>query len=106
KITDKQSERADYADLVSRAKDIEAGYKAWQKARKDLEKWEETALQFREHDEKRQPLLREIEVEKARLEQEKQELEKQWTVVNGLLATVDELEKQLNTSKISLQEVE
>lgn len=106
KIIDKQSEWADYADLVSRAKDIEAGYKAWQKARKDLEKWEETALQFREHDEKRQPLLREIEVEKARLEQEKQELEKQWTVVNGLLATVDELEKQLNASKISLQEVE
>jgi exonuclease SbcC len=106
KIIDKQSEWVDYADLVSRAKDIEAGYKAWQKARKDLEKWEETALQFREHDEKRQPLLREIEVEKARLEQEKQELEKQWTVVNGLLATVDELEKQLNASKISLQEVE
>lgn len=106
KIAGQQSERADYADLVSRAKDIEAGYKAWQKARKDLEKWEETALQFREHDEKRQPLLREIEVEKARLEQEKQELEKQWTVVNGLLATVDELEEQLNASKISLQEVE
>lgn len=106
KIAGQQSERADYADLVSRAKDIEAGYRAWQKARKDLEKWEETALQFREHDEKRQPLLREIEVEKARLEQEKQELEKQWTVVNGLLATVDELEEQLNASKISLQEVE
>lgn len=106
KIAGKQLEQADYADLVSRAKEIEAGYKAWQKARKDLEKWEETALQFREHDEKRQPLLREIEVEKARLEQEKQALENQWTVVNGLLATVDELEKQLNASKISLQQVE
>ena len=106
KIADKESEQAGYADLVNRAKEIEAAYKAWQKVRKELEKWEETALQFREHDEKRQPLLREIEVEKARLEQEGEELSRQWTVVSGQLAVVGGLQKQLDVAQSSLKEVE
>ena len=106
KIADKESEQAGYADLVDRAKEIEAAFKAWQKVRKELEKWEETALQFREHDEKRQPLLREIEVEKARLEQEGEELSRQWSVVSSQLAVVDELEKQLGAAQSSLKEVE
>ena len=36
---------------------------ALQKARLDLEKWEQVAERFREHDQRRQPLLREIEAE-------------------------------------------
>lgn len=106
KITDKESEQAGYADLVNRAKEIEAAFKAWQKVRKELEKWDETALQFREHDEKRQPLLREIEVEKARLEQEGEELGRKWKVVSEQLEIVGELEENLKTAQSSMEEVE
>lgn len=106
KIADKQSEHAGYADLVDRAKEIETAFKAWQKVRKELEKWEETALQFREQDEKRQPLLREIEVEKARLEQEGEELGRKWKVVDEQLEMVGELESKLSAARSSLNEVE
>ena len=73
---------------------------------KELEKWEETALQFREQDEKRQPLLREIEVEKARLEQEEEELGRKWKVVDEQLEMVGELESKLSAARSSLNEVE
>lgn len=106
KIADKEFEQAGYADLVNRAKDIEAAFKAWQKVRKELEKWEEIALQFREQDEKRQPLLREIEVEKARLEQEGEELGRKWKAVNEQLEMVGELEENLKTAQSSMGEVE
>ena len=106
KIADKEFEQAGYADLVNRAKDIEAAFKAWQKVRRELEKWEEIALQFREQDEKRQPLLREIEVEKARLEQEREELGRKWEVVNEQLEMVGELEENLKTVQSSMGEVE
>ena len=37
KIAVKENERSEYVDLVERAKDIEAAYKSWQKARTELE---------------------------------------------------------------------
>ncbi|MFN8401289.1 MAG: SMC family ATPase [Anaerolineales bacterium] len=106
KISAKENERAEYLDLLERAKDIESAYKAWQKARKELEAFEANAAEFREHDEKRQPLLREIEVEKAKLEQEGEELEKQLSVVSGQLAAVDDLERQLSSTQSALKEAE
>ncbi len=106
RIAAKENERAEYLDLVERAKEIESAYKAWQKTRKELEAFDANAVEFREHDEKRQPLLREIEVEKAKLEQEGEELEKQLTVVSGQLSAVDELEKQLSSAQAALKEAE
>ncbi|HNB40696.1 MAG TPA: SMC family ATPase [Anaerolineales bacterium] len=106
KIAVKENERAEYLDLLERAKDIESAYKAWQKARKELEAFDANATEFREHDEKRQPLLREIEVEKAKLEQEGEELGKQYSVINDYVAMVESLESQLNTARESLKEAE
>ena len=106
KIAVKENERAEYLDLLERAKDIESAYKAWQKARKELEAFDANATEFREHDEKRQPLLREIEVEKAKLEQEGEELGKQYSVISDQLAMVESLESQLNTAQESLKEAE
>lgn len=106
KIAVKENERAEYVDLVERAKDIEKTYKAWQKARAALEEFESNALQFREQDEKRQPLLREIEVEKAKLEQEGEELERQLAVVSEQLAAVSDLEKQLSLAQVALKDAE
>jgi len=106
KIAGKQFEQVGYSDLMNRAKEIEAAFKAWQRVRKELEKWEETALQFREQDEKRQPLLREIEVEKARLGQEGEELGRKWKEVSGQLEMVGELEEKLRSTQLLLNDVE
>jgi len=106
RITTKENERAEYSALVGRAGEIESAYKAWQKVRKELEAWEKTAVEFREHDEKRQPLLREIEVERAKLEQEGAALSEKWKVVSGQLALVDELESQLSAAQAALSEAE
>jgi exonuclease SbcC len=106
KIVVKENERAEYLDLVERAKEIESAYKAWQKARKELEVFDNNAAEFREHDEKRQPLLREIEVEKAKLEQEGEELDRKWKVVSGQLEAVGDLENQLAAAQLALKEAE
>jgi exonuclease SbcC len=106
RLTEKETERAAYADLVNRAKEIESAYKAWQKTRRELEEWDQTAVQFREHDENRQPLLREIEVEKAKLEQESAELSKQASGVVEQMSAIGELEKQIEDAQTSLKAVE
>ncbi|HEX2997518.1 MAG TPA: SMC family ATPase, partial [Anaerolineales bacterium] len=66
RLAGKETERDSYTDLVERAREIEATYKAWQKSRKELEEWEEIASQFREYEKERTPLLEQIAVEKAR----------------------------------------
>ncbi len=106
RLAEKETERAAYADLVSRAKEIESAYKAWQKARKGLEEFDQMGLEFREHDEHRQPLLSEIKVEKAKLEQEQSALSNQLSVINDQLAVTSDLEQQVKAAKKSLQEVE
>ncbi len=106
RLAEKESERAVYVDLVSRAKEIESAYKAWQKARKDLEGLDQIALEFREHEEKRQPLMREIEVEKAKLEQEQESLGDQFALINEQLSAKDALEQQIESAQESLQEAE
>ncbi|MBI3150886.1 MAG: SMC family ATPase [Chloroflexi bacterium] len=106
RLAEKEVELAKYADLVNRAKEIESVYKAWQKIRAEVEKLDQISVQFRDHDEKRQPLLREIEVEKAKLEQEFDALEKQSAVVSEQLLSGGELESQLEAAQESLGEME
>jgi len=106
RLIEKESDRATYADLVSRAKEIESAYKAWQKARKDLEGFDKVALEFREHNERRQPLLREIEVEKAKLEQEFEALSNQFSVISNQRLVIGDLKEQITAARVSLQEAE
>jgi len=106
KLAGKETERAEYADMMERAKEIESAYKTWLKTRKELEGWEKIAAEFREHDEKRQPLLREIEVEKARLEQELEGLNKEVAVTEGQLAMAGDLESQLSSTQSALKDAE
>ena len=106
RLAGKGSERADYDTLAARAEEIETAYKTWQKARADVEKMDQVAVQFREYDEKRQPLLREIEVEKAKLEQEQDELNRQYSVIGSKLQEMDQLQIQLAAAQSSLEEAE
>jgi exonuclease SbcC len=106
RLAEKETERSAYADLVSRAKEIESAYKEWQKARKGLEELDRTAMEFREHNEQRQPLLREIEVERTKLEQEREVLSNQFSVISEQSLVIVNLEEQIETAQKSLQEVE
>lgn len=106
KLAEKESDQMKYADLVQRAKEIESAYKTWQKARAEVEKMDKVAAQFREHDEKRQPLLREIEVEKAKLAHDLDELNRQAVTVEDQTTGISDLQKQVKEAQNSLQEVE
>ena len=100
RLAERDDKRNAYADLISRAKEIESAYKAWQKARKGLEELDQVALEFREHNEQRQPLLREIEVEKAKLEQELGALENQLLVISNQRLAIGNLEEQVVAAQI------
>jgi exonuclease SbcC len=106
RLAEKESERAVYADLVNRAKEIESAHKAWLKARKELEEFDRDVLKFREHDEQRQPLLREIEVEKAKLEQEQNALSSQLSVISEQESVRDELTAKVAEANQLLAEAE
>ena len=106
RLSEKESEHAAYADLLSRTREIESAYKAWQKAQKDLEELNTVAMEFREHEKERSPLLEKIAVEKAKLEQELGGLSSQFSVVSEQRAVVSDLEQQVKTAQASLQEAE
>ncbi len=103
---DREAELAAYMELINRQEDIEADYRAWQKARTEVRKMESAASQFHNYDDKRQPLLREIEAEKARLEQELAGLEEQEKVISDQSSVRDELEKKIENAKNLLAETE
>ena len=103
---EKESDRARYANLIIRETEIESAYQAWQKACVELEAFDQMVLEFREHDERRQPLLREIEVEKAKLEQELEGLNRQLSVISDQASVKDELAVQIADANQLLEEVE
>src|SRR5258706_5453673 len=106
RLASKGTDRAAYADLFNRAKEIEFTYKAWQKARKDLEEWEKTALQFREHEKERTPLLEKIAVEKVRLEEEQRSLMAEADEISNQLSTNSELKSEIANAQKLLETAE
>ncbi|HSL30237.1 MAG TPA: SMC family ATPase [Anaerolineales bacterium] len=106
RLENKHTDRDSYADLIHRAREIESAHKAWQKSRKELEKWEETASRFREYEKDRGPLLELIAVEKARLEQELESLQEQSTATEDQLYVIGELREQIAAAENLLKEAE
>lgn len=106
RLAAKQADRDSYADLVQRAKEIEAAHKAWQKSRKALEEWDNIASQFREYEKDRAPLLEQIAVEKARLQQELEGLQEQEQSVEEQLLAIGNLSEQIELARQSLAESE
>jgi DNA repair protein SbcC/Rad50 len=70
-------EREDCQALLARADQVEAAYRSWQQARADLEKWEEVAARFREHEARRQEPLKLINEERVLLERELKQLDEE-----------------------------
>lgn len=106
KIVEKENEQKDFADLVSRTKEIERLHKEWKEVRRELGELENSASSFREYDEKRKPLVSVIEIEKARLEQESDGLREQYSVISNQLSVVGDLEAEIDSAKKSLHDVE
>ena len=79
----RQGEREAFASTLARAREIESAYQAWQQARADIEYWDEIASNFREQEKLRQGPLDEINAARARLLQERQDLEAQGQTVQA-----------------------
>ena len=106
RLADKQADRASYADLVNRAKDIESKYKQWHKVRKELDAWDKVAVEFREYEQNRAPLLEKIAVQKARLEEEGRALLLEEEAVSGQQSAVRDLKDDITRSETALREAE
>jgi exonuclease SbcC len=106
RLAAKQADRDSYADLVHRAREIEAAHKAWQKSRKELEEWDNIASQFHEYEKDRVPLLEQIAVEKARLEQELEGLREQGKTMDDQFLATRNLSAQIAYAKQLLSESE
>jgi len=106
RLADKELECGSHTQLIQRASQVEAAYAALQKARRDLEQWEQVAGRFREHDQLRQPWLREIESERARLEQERAGLDQQHSAISDQLSSSAGLETELVAARQALEQAE
>jgi exonuclease SbcC len=106
RLAAKQAECEAQAGLVDRAAEVESAYNAWTAARAALEAFESSAAQFREQEKRRQPFLDEINSERARLEQESQSLNAQYSVTSNQLLVIDELGKEQARAAAALAEAE
>ncbi len=103
RLAARSQERQLHRQTLERASEIEAAYKDWQKARNDVEYWDEIAARFREHEKRRQAPLDEINAVRAALAQEKQTLDNQQTAINNQQATINSLELEIADSGKALE---
>jgi exonuclease SbcC len=106
RLTIRIQERETYTQWVAKAKEIESAYMDWQAQRVELERWEEVAARFREHEARRQAPRMTIEAERARLTQELETLRVQGKTNQSQVATRAVLETQINTAQNALQQAE
>lgn len=106
RLQEREGERQQMAELLQRAEQIQAAYQAWQKARNDLEHWEEVAARFREYENYRRPLLEQVAAEKARLEQEQRMLSQEAAQIEQQAVTRSELQAQVEAARQNLAEAE
>jgi len=106
RLAAKQADRESYADLVHRSREVESTYKAWQKSRKELEEWDTIAIQFREFEKDRAPLVEVIAVERVKLEEEQRSLLVEEETIRDQKLAIEELQKEIEQAETSLKEAE
>jgi exonuclease SbcC len=106
RLAAKQTDRDSYENLVRRAKEVEAAYKAWQKSRKELEEWDGIASQFRGYEKDRAPLVEIIAVERVKLEEEQRLLSVEAETIRDQKARIQELQKEIEQAEGSLKDAE
>ena len=106
RLVTRKQERENHTVIVSKAAEIETRYASWLAQRAELERWDEVATRFREHEAKRQAPRMEIETERARLTQEMEQLQltqSQLQIQDGSLV---ELESQISIAQQGLDKAE
>jgi DNA repair protein SbcC/Rad50 len=106
RLVERRQERDTYAQVIAREAEIKAGYEAWQKARAELERWDEIVFRFREHEKRLQEPRDEINATRARLEQEQESLCSQQMQVEQERTQLPELGSQFEKTLESAQEAE
>ncbi len=106
RLTTRKQERDEYTRRVSNAAEIETAYASWQSLRLELEHWDEVAATFREHEARRQVPRMEIEAERARLNQELEQLRLAEGTVRAQEATLAELGVQVEAARQGLDRAE
>jgi len=102
----RQAERVAHLEWLGRAAAIHQAYADWQADRAALEQWEHIASQFRQHEQRRQPFLDEINFERVRLQQEQQALQAQQYAQTVRQAEADGLQAQVTHAQATLAEIE
>jgi exonuclease SbcC len=93
-ISEHTSERMRFESQLEASEEVEKNYHDWLKKRQELEKWEEIAANFRQHDGERAAPLTAIEAQRARLQQELHALEQEQQQVNDNQSQLTELNQQ------------
>ncbi len=106
RLESRKKERDGYLDAVARAPEIEAAYEALQQSRRELERWEEIAARFREHEQRRRAPLEAIQTARARLEEELRSLKKQAAEVEQITAEQAALEEKIRAAQEMLHTAE
>lgn len=102
----RQQERESYAAILGRADEIEAAYARWQLSCLEVARFDEIASRFRQHEQRRQEPLMQIEAERARLLQEQEILLQQEAALESQSVQAEELRARLRTLESSLKTVE
>ncbi len=102
----RQAEEQSYASLLARAGEIEGAFQAWQEQRAELAQMDEVAGRFREFESRRNAPLLEIESERVRYLQDQQLLNGQLSALEARLATLPALEKESNSTRQELINIE
>jgi DNA repair protein SbcC/Rad50 len=106
RLAERRREHQEQAGLLENAVQIEAAYRAWQQARQDLERWEESAGQFREQEKRRQAPLTEINTARTRLEEQRQTFLRRKGEVEASEREIPGLEKEIEAARTAQQEAE
>lgn len=106
RLATRVQEREAYTQRVAKAQEIETAYANWQSQRKELERWDEVAIRFREHEARRQTPRMEIEAERARLSKELEFLLTDEKAIQSQAATREKLDAEIIITQKSLEETE
>jgi len=106
RLSERLSERQTYAVQLEQAEQIEAAYQAWQAAREELQRWDETAARFREHEKTRSGPLLEIEKARHALQVEQQRLAEMQKMVSAGQSEVEVLQGQIKEIEQAMGQAE
>lgn len=102
----RQIEQALHRELIEREETIRAAYQNWQDLREELTQWDEIAGRFNEQERQRNAPLTTIETEKARLQSDLENLQRESQKTRERLATASDLEKELQKAQKEISTIE